>query len=58
MRTFAWYDDPDYTIDLRGWQPRLVLDSQRIVSREAATFDPLAETNWSRPRVDLPPPHP
>lgn len=27
---------------------RLVLDSQRIVSREAATFDPLAETNWSR----------
>ena len=82
--TFAGYDEPDYTIDLRGWQPRrtlvegpglpgltgvlqaqhnllvhlsefpdarslrLVLDSQRIVSRDAATFDPLAATAWTR----------
>jgi len=82
--TFAGYDEPDYTIDLRGWQPRrtlvegpglpvltgvlqaqhnllvhlgefpdarslrLVLDSQRIVSRDAATFDPLAAMAWTR----------
>jgi hypothetical protein len=82
--TFAGYGEPDYTIDLRGWQPRrtlvegpglpgltgvlqaqhnllvhlgefpdarslrLVLDSQRIVSRDAATFDPLAAPDWSR----------
>lgn len=82
--TFAGYDEPDYTIDLRGWQPRrtlvegpglpgltgvlqaqhnllvhlgefpdarslrLVLDSQRIVSRHASTFDPLAATVWTR----------
>lgn len=82
--TFAGYDEPDYTIDLRGWQPRptlvegpalpgltgvlqaqhnllvhlgefpdarslrLVLDSQRIVSRDAATFDTRAATDWSR----------
>jgi len=82
--TFAGYDEPDYTIDLRGWQPqptlvegpglpgltgvlqaqhnllvhlgefpdarslRLVLDSQRIVSRDAATFDTLTATDWAR----------
>lgn len=23
--TFAEYDEPDYTIDLRGWQPRPTL---------------------------------
>lgn len=72
--TFAGHDEPDYTIDLRGWRPRLaliegpglpgltgvlqaqnnllvhlgtfpdarnlrlVLDSQRIVSRDSATL--------------------
>ena len=82
--TFAGYDQPDYTIDLRGWQPRrtlvegpglpgltgvlqaqhnllvhlgefpdarslrLILDSQRIVSRDAATLDPLAASAWTR----------
>lgn len=82
--TFAGYDEPDYTIDLRGWQSRrtlvegpglpgltgvlqaqhnllvhlgefpdakslrLVLDSQRIVSRDASTFDPPAATVWTR----------
>lgn len=82
--TLAGYDEPDYTIDLRGWQRRrtlvegpglpglngvlqaqhnllvhlgefpdarslrLVLDSQRIVSRDAATFDPHAATDWGR----------
>jgi hypothetical protein len=82
--TFAGYDEPDYTIDLRGWQPRptlvegpalpgltgvlqaqhnllvhlgefpdarslrLVLDAQRIVSRDAATLDPSASVGWSR----------
>ena len=81
--TFAGYDEPDYTIDLRGWQPRrtlvegpglpgligvlqaqhnllvhlgefpdarslrLVLDSQRIVSRDAATLDPRASAEWT-----------
>lgn len=81
--TFAGYDEPDYTIDLRGWQPRrtlvegpglpgltgvlqaqhnllvhlgefpdarslrLVLDSQRIVSRGAATLDPRASAEWT-----------
>ena len=84
--TFAGYDEPDYTIDLRGWQPRrtlvegpglpgltgvlqaqhnllvhlgefpdarslrLVLDSQRIVSRDAATLDPRAATDWTGAR--------
>ena len=92
--TFAGYDEPDYTIDLRGWQPRrtlvegpglpgltgvlqaqhnllvhldefpdarslrLVLDSQRIVSRDAATLDPRRLGRVDRPRLDLPPPHP
>jgi len=82
--TFAGYDEPDYTIDLRGWQPRrtlvegpglpgltgvlqaqhnllvhldefpdarsvrLVLDSQRSVSRDATTMDPSASAHWSR----------
>lgn len=82
--TFAGYDEPDYTIDLRGWQPRrtlvegpglpgmtgvlqaqhnmlvhlgefpdartlrLVLDSQRIISRDAATFDPMTASGWTR----------
>ena len=81
--TFAGYDEPDYTIDLRGWQPRrtlvegpglpglvgvlqaqhnllvhldefpdarslrLILDSQRIVSRDAATLDPRASSDWT-----------
>ncbi|MPZ93898.1 MAG: hypothetical protein GEU96_03075 [Propionibacteriales bacterium] len=82
--TFAGYDGPDYTIDLRGWQPRrtlvegpglpgltgvvqaqhnllvhleefpdarslrLVLDSQRIVSRDATALDPTAAADWAR----------
>ena len=85
---FAGYDEPDYTVDLRGWRPptqldrgpalpalggvlqgeynllvrltqfpdahsmRLVLDSQRIVSHEAATrvcgTDPLLAEKWER----------
>lgn len=81
--TFAGYDDPDYTIDLRGWQPkrslvdgpalpgltgvlqaqhnltvhlnefpdarslRFVLDSQRIVSREATKLAPADSAAWS-----------
>lgn len=80
--TFAGYDDPDYTIDHRGWRPwlalidgpglpgiigvlqaennllvrlgsfpdarnlRLILDSQRIVSRDAAAL-----TESTRPDV-------
>jgi hypothetical protein len=82
--TVAGQSEPDYTIDLRGWQPslsvvegpglprltgvlqaehnllvhladlpdarnlRFVLDSQRIVSRDAAHIDPDASTGWSR----------
>lgn len=81
---FAGYNEPDYAIDLRGWQPRrtlvegpglpaltgvlqaqhnllvhlgefpdarslrLVLDSQRIVSRDATALDPSAAADWSR----------
>lgn len=81
--TFAGYDEPDDTIDLRGWQPRrtlvegpglpgligvlqaqhnvlvhldefpdarslrLLLDSQRVVSRDAATLDPRASSEWT-----------
>jgi hypothetical protein len=82
--TCAAYDEPDYTIDLRGWQPRrnlvegpglpgltgvlqaqhnllvhlgefpdarglrLVLDAQRIVSREATALNVPASAEWSR----------
>jgi hypothetical protein len=82
--TFAGYDEPDYTIDLRGWQPRrtlvegpglpgltgvlqaqhnllvhleefpdarslrLVLDAQRIVSRDAVTVDPRSAADWAQ----------
>ncbi|WP_121258644.1 hypothetical protein [Nocardioides ferulae] len=82
--TVAGQSEPDYTIDLRGWQPslslvegpalpgltgvlqaqhnllvhladfpearslRFVLDSQRIVSRDAANIDPDESAGWSR----------
>lgn len=82
--TVAGQSEPDYTIDLRGWQPRIslvegpglpgltgvlqaqhnllvhladfpdarslrfVLDSQRIVSRDATHIDPDASADWSQ----------